>query len=78
MKRLTVEERASREAPGYVWREGPTGTWVLAQSGNVYEVSDDTCTCVWFQIHHAPCKHIVAMRQRHAAMSANNMKGTRQ
>jgi predicted nucleic acid-binding Zn finger protein len=71
-ERMTAAERASVEAGGYVWFPGPRpgSVFCLSQSEAVYIVSEDSCTCPSFTIHHTDCKHILAWREHEAKRAA--------
>jgi hypothetical protein len=64
--RLTVHDRAEREAPAYVWFPHPLPgfRFCLSQSGQAYAVGEESCTCLFFQIHHSDCKHMLSLRAR--------------
>lgn len=69
---MTTADRAMIEAGGYVWfpSKNPDSVFCLSQSGAVYEVSEEGCTCPSFTIHHTDCKHMICLRDRNARLKS--------
>ena len=57
-KKVTAAEECK---PQSFDKDSLTATFISNSTGEIYDVSLKSCTCVNFSIHHEPCKHMVRL-----------------